>query len=107
MTSRQYGTLKYFLDHDHDLEHLGVFNLTTLGSLIHRGWVQKKGDRMVASNKGIEAWKLYHDASPVYRENEGPLTERVAVMLHINALRALKRPVKVEKRAAKVEKAAS
>lgn len=88
MTSRQYGTLKYFLDHDHELEHLGVFNLTTLGSLIKRGWLQKKGDRIVRTSKGVEAWQMYHQASAVYREREGPLTDRVRLMLHINALRA-------------------
>lgn len=90
MTSRQYGTLKYFLDHEHDIEHVGVFNLTTLSSLVQRGWVQRKGKSLIVTSEGIEAWQLYHRASPVYREREGPVTERVAVMLHISALRAPK-----------------
>lgn len=89
MTSRQYGTLRYFVDHETTVDGLGKFNLTTLGSLIHRGWVQRKDSRIVITDKGVEAWQMYHRSGPVYREHEGPVSERVRLMLHLS-LRLMK-----------------
>lgn len=91
MTNLQYGTLKFLLAHEVNVEHLRVYNLTTLGSLIQRGYIQRQGTRISVTESGTQAYQLYHTAGPNYRKREGELSERVRLMLHIRALHVMRK----------------
>ena len=90
MSNLQFGTLRYLIHHDVEIAHLGIYNLTTLGSLIVHGWVERRGNLIGATQAGEEAYAAYHRASPNYRQHKGELSERVRLMLHINQLRMVK-----------------
>jgi len=89
MSSLQFGTLKYLIAHEITVEHLGIYNLTTLGSLIQRGWVERQGSKIAVTKDGQEAYDSYSRGGPNYRLKEGELSERVRLMLHINKLRTM------------------
>src|SRR5262249_7851626 len=55
MSNLQYGTLRYLIHHEVDVEDLGIYNLSTLGSLIQRGWVERTGSRLSVTVPGMEA----------------------------------------------------
>lgn len=90
MTNLQYGTLKYLINHEVSIEDLRIYNLTTLGSLLQRGYLQRQGTKLAVTEKGIEAYQLYHTGGPNYRQREGELSERVRLMLHLRMLSVAK-----------------
>lgn len=90
MSKLQYGTLRFLVHHQVEVEHLMVYNLTTLGSLIERGYVQRSGNYVTVTKAGEEAYMSYHRAGPNYRLHAGELSDRVRGLLHISALRAVK-----------------
>jgi hypothetical protein len=90
MSKLQYGTLRFLVHHQVDVEHLGTYNLTTLGSLIVRGWVHRNGTRITVTKTGEEAYMDYHRAGPNYKLHAGELSERVRGLLHVSQLRMVK-----------------
>jgi hypothetical protein len=66
------------------LDDCRTLNSTTLRSLIRRGFLERRGDRVVANSTGIDAWFLYGGAGPIYRERTRPLSESVRERLPQN-----------------------
>ena len=93
MSYRQYGTLRYINSHIVTPDHVGLFNLTTLGSLIVHGWVVRKGNYLSLSAAGSEALDEYSKATANYRKRAGEVSERVALMLSIKSREAKKHEV--------------
>lgn len=91
MSNLQYGTLRYILNHAVDVQDLRVYNLTTLGSLVARGWVERSGNRIRATESGVDAYMAYHRSSPNYRQHEGEISERVRGLLHLSALQMIQK----------------
>lgn len=90
MSNLQYRTLRYFIHNDVQVDHLGIYNLSTLGSLVQRGWLERNGNLIRCTERGHEAYRAYHSGGPNYRQHEGDLSDRVRLMLHISALRVMK-----------------
>ena len=90
MTNLQYGTLRYLVGHSVSMDDIRMYNLTTLGSLIQHGWVERRGNQITATQEGVEAFELYHRGGPNYRQHEADLSERVRLMLHIRTLNVIK-----------------
>lgn len=108
MSNLQFGTLRYIHNHDVSLEDLNGYNLSTFGSLAKRGWVTRKGHRIICTRKGEEAFAQYHHAECNYRQHAGEISERVRLLLRIGQLRAMRMPTPVEPEAARTtERAAS
>ena len=84
MTHYQFGTMKHFINHDkQDIDKLGQFNLTTLGSLIKRGWLARSGFIISVTEEGLKAFEEYKYASANYRKVDTGLSDRVRDMLHL------------------------
>lgn len=95
MSNLQFGTLRYIHQHQVSIEDLNGYNLSTFGSLAKRGWVTRKGHRILCTKKGEEAFQQYHYASCNYRQHAGEISERVRLLLHIGQLRSMKAPAPV------------
>lgn len=89
MSNLQFGTLKYLLEHAVTMDELRLYNLTTLGSLIVRGWVERSGSRIRATEAGVAAYMAYHRGTPNYRQHEAELSDRVRGLLHMSRLQAV------------------
>lgn len=90
MTNLQFGTLRYIRDHEVSVDELRSYNLVTFGSLLRRGWVTRKGQRIMCTREGEDAYALYHYSTCNYRSHAGELTDRVRLLLHISDLRMVK-----------------
>ena len=55
MTRFQYRTMRELLKKDLSIDDIRAYNLTTLGSMIHNGWVERRGTRIVVTNAGSDA----------------------------------------------------
>lgn len=86
MSYRQFGTLKYIRSYDVHAEHIRTFNLTTLGSLLQRGWIHRNGTRILLTGAGEKAFDEYNRATVNLRKHEGELSERVSLMLNIKSI---------------------
>jgi hypothetical protein len=86
MSRNQWGTLRFIATHDVNTQHIRLFNMITLGSLLHRGWVERKLGLIVLTRAGQEVFTEYLRATANYRKQEGDLSERVALMLHLNSI---------------------
>jgi len=62
------GGCRYFVDHASTIEHLGVFIVTTLGSLVHRAYLDRRRTGITITSKGVETWQMYHRALLNYRQ---------------------------------------
>lgn len=91
MSNLQYGTLKYIITHDVQVEHLRVINQMTLGSLLVRGWIERSGTKIQATKNGIKAYDMYRLADVNMRKREADLSDRVGVLLHIRSLSVMKK----------------
>lgn len=83
MTYRQFGTLRYIDKHDINLDYVRMFNLTTFGSLLHKGWAQKSGTKITLTKSGLAALEQYNKATVVTRKHAGDVSARVALMLNL------------------------
>lgn len=83
MSHRQFATLRFVQNHDIFVDHVRAMNLTTFGSLLHHGWVQRIGNQIVVTLKGERALDQYTKSGPNYRKIEGPVSQRVSLMLHL------------------------
>lgn len=86
MSQFQYRTLRYLIGHNATIEELRSFNLTTLGSLLQRGWVKRDGDTVTVTKQGAEAYDSYRLGGPNFKKHEGDLSDRVRLMLHMRAM---------------------
>lgn len=86
MTNLQYGTLRYLIKHNVSMDDLRLYNLSTLGSLLQRKYLERRGDELTVTKEGMEAYLLYHTGGPNYRQHEGELSDRVRLMLHMRSL---------------------
>ena len=91
MSNLQLGTLKYICTHVVTIEDVRLFNMTTLGSLFVRQWVERTGNQLKATKAGYAAFELYKAPQPNYRQSEGEISDRVRTMMHISKLEALKK----------------
>lgn len=89
MSNLQYGTLRYLMNHQVPVEDLRIYNLTTLGSLIERGWVVRNGGHVGVTEQGVEACMAYHRAQPNYRQHDAEISDRVRGLLHLSRLQAV------------------
>lgn len=88
MSHRQYGTLKYIRHYDIQTDIVRQFNLTTLGSLLQRGWIQRSGTRVTLTAEGEKAFESYRNATVNLRKNgSAEVSERVSLMLNLHSLR--------------------
>jgi hypothetical protein len=90
MSNLQFGTLRYFVRNAGAVDTLGAYNMGTLGSLIQRGYLERRGGVITATKLGQEAYESYHNSQPNYRQRAGELSDRVRLLLHIRELRAVK-----------------
>lgn len=86
MSHFQYRTLRYLIGNNANMEELRTFNLTTLGSLLQRGWVKREGDYVTVTKQGTEAYDSYRLGGPNKKMHEGDLSDRVRLMLHMRAM---------------------
>lgn len=108
MSNLQFGTLRWIHNHEVLLEDLNGYNLSTFGSLAKRGWVTRKGHRIVCTRKGEEAFAQYYHAECNLRQHAGEISERVRLLLRIGQLRTMKMAAPVAPEAARItERAAS
>jgi hypothetical protein len=91
MSNLQWGTLKYILTHEIAVDDLKTMSLTTVGSLLVRKWITRDGSKIIGTKAGNEAYDAYRLAGPNYKQHPGELSDRVANLLHISALRQLKK----------------
>ena len=87
MTRNQYGTMRYIIGHEITVDYCRIINGTTLGSLLHNKWVKRRGDQVIVTNEGFEAFESYRLAQPAYRNHEADLSERVNLMLQFGPRR--------------------
>ena len=90
MTAHQYGTLKYVVNNVVTVSELGHYSMSTLGSLVQRGWVKRDGNKIEPTQDGMDAYYNYFKATSNYRKVDKEISERVRLMLHINKLVAIK-----------------
>lgn len=83
MSYRQFGTLKYIRSYDVHTEHIRMFNMSTLGSLLVRGWIVRNGTRLTLTKEGEDAFDSYNRATVNLRKNENDVSERVSLMLNL------------------------
>lgn len=85
MTKFQYGTVKWLLKNTVTVEDSDIMSMTTYGSLLVRGWVERSGTFLIVTEAGIKAYEDYHFATGNFRKSGGVtgLSSRVAAMLHL------------------------
>ena len=91
MSSLQYGTLKYIIDHEVTVGDAQMINMSTLGSLAQRGWVARDGNRIVPTKVGHLASDSYRLAKANFRQNEADISDRVRGLLKISEMRIVKK----------------
>lgn len=91
MSHRQYGTLKYIRSYEVHTDYVGQMNLTTLGSLLQRGWIVRNGTRVALTEQGEQVFEQYNKARVNLRKNAGEVSERVSRMLNLKSLHVIKR----------------
>lgn len=89
MSHRQFGTLKYIQSYDVHLDYVTQMNLTTLGSLLQRGYVTRNGTRVSLTDKGEKAFEEYSKATVSLRKSTGTISDRVARMLSLRSLKGV------------------
>lgn len=83
MSHLQFGTLKYIRNHDISIDYIRILHMGTFWSLINRGWIQRSGGKIVLTRAGDEAYEQYSNGTANYRQKEGDISERVALMLSL------------------------
>ena len=75
--------LKFIITHDVNTQHIRLFSQISLGSLLARGWVERRLGNIVATQRGIDAYESYNRATVNYRKRESDVSDRVALMLNL------------------------
>ncbi len=87
LSRHQYGTLKFLHENKVTMSYLRVAHANTLGSLAYRGYLyithDGVGDKAVVglTKTGLEALKVYQDASLSERQHEADLSDRCQRLL--------------------------
>ena len=100
MSNLQFGTLKFIATHDVTVDDIPQFNLTTLGSILVHGWVNRIGKKLDLTKAGSLALELYTHAGPNYRQHPTDISDRVRFLLHMRSLQMAARasgPVEMKK----------
>lgn len=83
MSHLMFGTLKFIREHDVHTEHVKLYHMGTIGSLLKRGYIARNGTRVILTDKGEQAFDSYYRAGVNYRKTEGEISERVSLMLNL------------------------
>ena len=83
LSTRQLGTLKYMSGYDVSTDHCRSIHQITLWSLLHGGFVEKIGDKVVLTKKGKDYLHDYVYAKPSMRQQEDELSNRCRRLLHV------------------------